>query len=125
MASKEPSLTERLQTAAKAKKAMFEKLREKALANAPLSAARQAERVETAKAREVRTAERASAKRADAERKAADRAAAIAAQAIAVKEESARKEAERVSKAEADEALKKLQKAERDARYAARKSRQR
>jgi hypothetical protein len=46
-------------------------------------------------------------------------------QAQAAVEESARKDAELVAQAEADAALKKDQKAARDAKYAARKARQR
>ena len=59
-----------------------------------------------------------------AEHREAQRAAENARQALAIVDEKARKEAERVAKAEADAILKKNQKAARDAKYAARKLRQ-
>jgi hypothetical protein len=59
-----------------------------------------------------------------AEHREAQRAAENARQALAVVDERARKEVERVAKAEADAILKKNQKAARDAKYAARKLRQ-
>ena len=70
---KEPTLEERRAMAAKAKQAQLERARLKSPAKDPGFAARQAARVETAKAREVRTAERAAAKKASAEREAAER----------------------------------------------------
>jgi len=60
-----------------------------------------------------------------AEHREAQRAAENARQALAVVDERARKEVERRAKAEADATLKKNQKAARDAKYAARKVRQR
>jgi hypothetical protein len=123
--SKEPTFIERLQTAAKAKKAQLEKIR----AAGPVSGAKAAEppagQAEAAAARKLRTAERKQSERVAAQQKEALREAERARQAQAVIEEKARKHVERVAKAEADAALQKDQKAARDAKYAARKARQR
>jgi hypothetical protein len=124
MSRKEPGFAERLQTAAKAKQAQLEKIRAAALVGDALSAGRQAARIETAEARQIRVAERKYANRVAAEQRDALRAAAKARQASAVAEEKARKDAERVAQGEADAALKKDQKAARDSKYAARKARQ-
>ncbi len=59
----EPGFADRLQTAAKAKQAQLDKIRATALANATQSAERQTARVETAEARQIRTAERKNAQR--------------------------------------------------------------
>jgi hypothetical protein len=80
--------------------------------------------VETAAARQIRTAERKSANRVIAEQRAAQLAADKVTQARAVTEEKARKEAERVAELEAAAALKREQKAARDSKYTARKARQ-
>ena len=125
MSRKEPGFAERLQTAAKAKQAQLERIRAAAPANDARSAERQAAWVETARARQIRVAERASANRIIAERRDAERAAEKARQACAVTQENARQDAERVAQAEADAALKRDQKAARDSKYAARKARQR
>ena len=74
--------------------------------------------------RRTRTAERKDSDRVGTEQREAQRAAENARQALAIVDEKARKEAERVAKAEADAILKKNQKATRDAKYAARKVRQ-
>ena len=124
MPSKEPGFAERLQTAAKAKKAQLEKIRATALANAAQSAERQAAQVETAKARKIRKTERTHSNRIAAAQRDAQRAAERARQARAVMEERTRKDAARVAQAEADAALKRDQKAARDYKYAARKARQ-
>jgi len=124
MSRKEPGFAERLQTAARAKQALFEKIRATALANNAQSVERQAARVETAEARKIRTAEHRYANRVTAELRDTQRAADKARQAHAITEEKARKDAERVAQVEADAALKKDQKAARDAKYAARKARQ-
>ena len=58
MPSKEPGFVERLQTAAKAKKAQLEKIRATAPADGAQSAERQAAQVEAAAARKIRTADR-------------------------------------------------------------------
>jgi hypothetical protein len=124
MPRKEPDFAERLQTAAKAKKAQLEKMRATALTNQAQSAERRAAQIELADARTIRTAERKRANRVAAERRDAQRAAEKARQAQVIAEQTARRDAERLAKAEADAALKKEQKAARDARYAARKARQ-
>ena len=125
MPSKEPGFVERLQTAAKAKKAQLEKIRATVPANGAQSAGRRAGQVEAAAARKVRTAERKYSERVAAQQKEALRVAEKARQAQAVIAENARKGVERVAQAEADAALKRDQKAARDAKYAARKARQR
>ena len=124
MSGKEPTLAERLQTAAKAKRIQLQKIRGTALVNDAQSAERQAARVELAKARQIRTAERKHANRVTAERRHAERAAEKARQAHVVMEEKARKNAERIAQEEVEAALKKDQKALRDSKYAARKARQ-
>ena len=115
---------ERLQTAAKAKKAQLEKIRASVPATGAQSTERQAAQVEAAAARKIRTAERKDSDRVGAEQREAQRAAENARQALAVVDERARKDAERGAQAEADAALKKNQKTARDAKYAARKVRQ-
>jgi hypothetical protein len=91
-------------------------------ANAPEQEPAQAQ---AAALRKVRTAERRHSDRvADKERE-AQRAAEKVKQAQVAIEEKARKDAELVLQAEADAALKRDQKAARDAKYAARKARQR
>lgn len=111
-----------MQTAAKAKQAQLEKIQATARGNDAQSAERQAARVETETARQIRAAERKYANQVTAERRDAERAAEKARQARAVTEEKARKDAERVAQVEADAALKKEQKAARDSKYAARKA---
>ena len=123
MPAKEPGFVERLQTAAKAKKAQLEKIRASMPANGPQSTERQAAQVEAAAARKIRTAGRKDSDRMGAEQREAQRAAENARQALAVVDEKARKDAERGAKVEADAALKKNLKAARDAKYAARKVR--
>ena len=113
-----------MQTAAKAKQAQLEKLQATARGNDAQSAERQAARVETETARQIRAAERKYANQVTAERRDAERAAEKARQARAVTEEKARKDTERVAQVEADAALKKDQKTARDSKYAARKARQ-
>jgi hypothetical protein len=124
MPAKEPGFVERLQTAAKAKKAQLQKIRASVPANGARSTVRQAAQIEAAAARKIRTAGRKDSDRVGAEQREAQRAAENARQAHAVVDERARKDAERGAKAEADAALKKNQKAARDAKYAARKVRQ-
>jgi uncharacterized protein DUF6481 len=124
MPSKEPGFVERLETAAKAKKAQLEKIRTAVPANGARSAEQQAGQVAAAAARKARTAERKSSERVAAKQRDELREAEKARRAQAVIDESARKAAERVTQAQADAALKKDQKAARDAKYAARKARQ-
>ena len=125
MPAKEPGFVERLQTAAKAKKAQLQKARASVPVTGAQSTKRQAEKVEAAAAREIRTAGRKDSDRVRAEQRGAQRAAENARQALAVVHEKPRKDVEHDAKAEADAALKKNQKATRDAKYAARKVRQR
>ena len=125
MPKKEPGFAERLQTAAKAKKAQLEKIRALAPADRVPSADGQTAQSEAEAARKMRTAARKDSDRAGAQEREAQRAAEKAAQAQAAIDQRARKDAERVAEAEADAALKKDQKAARDAKYAARKARQR
>jgi hypothetical protein len=125
MPKKEPGFAERLQTAAKAKKAQLEKTRAPGPAAGTPPAAGQAAQLEAAAARKMRTADRKHSDRVGAQEREAQRAAEKARQAQAVVEQSARKDAERIAQAEADVAHKKDQKAARDAKYAARKARQR
>ncbi len=98
MPAKEPGFMERLQTAAKAKKAQLEKIRASAAANSAKSTGRQAAQVEAAAARKIRTAGRKDSDRVGAEQREAQRAAENARQALAVVDEKARKEVERVPK---------------------------
>jgi len=124
MPKKEPGFAERLQTAAKAKKAQLEKTRASVPAKVAQSTERQPAQVEAVAARKIRTAARKDSDRVGAQQREAQRAAEDARQALAVVEEKVRKDAERAAKAEADAALKQNQKAARDAKYAARKARQ-
>ena len=113
---KETSVADRLNTAAAAKRAMLEKFKARVKLDDPVVQARIAERAAVARAREERIAERTAQK--EAER------IARAAEAKRLEEEriAAEKEARRI---EGEQALALLaeQKAARDARYAARKSR--
>jgi hypothetical protein len=124
MPSKEPGFAERLQTAAKAKKAQLGKIRATALASDAQSAERHAARVETAEARKIRTTERKDSNRISSAQREEQRALERARQAEALTQETARKEAESLARAQADAALEKDQKAARDSKYAARKARQ-
>jgi hypothetical protein len=124
MPSKEPGFVERLQTAAKAKNAQLERIRASVPATGAQSTERQAAQVEAAAARKIRTAQRKDADRVGAEQREAQRATENARQALGVVEERGRKDAERAAQADADAALKKDQKTARDAKYAARKARQ-
>jgi hypothetical protein len=124
MPRKEPGFVERLQTAAKAKNAQLERIRASVPATEAQSTERQAAQVEAAAARKIRTAQRKDADRVGAEQREAQRATENARQALGVVEERARKDAERGAQADADAALKKDQKTARDAKYAARKARQ-
>ena len=128
MPAKEIGFAERLQTAAKAKKAQLEKTRASVPAKVAQSTERQPAQVEAVAARKIRTAARKDSDRVGAQQREAHRAAEDARQALAVVEEKVRKDAERdaerAAKAEADATLKQNQKAARDAKYAARKARQ-
>jgi hypothetical protein len=103
-------------------------MRATAPADGSQSAERQAAHAEAATARKIRTAEQKHADRVGAQQKEAQRSAEKAgrAQAVAqaVVEERLRKDAERRAQVEAGAKLKTDQKAARDAKYAARKARQ-
>ena len=117
---KYPDLHERQNSAAAAKKAMFEKFR--AASQDPTAEERRKERIAIHEARLVRTAEREAAKKQrETERAAqATREAELAVQAQREAEEATA----RLAAEEAEQELAKLaeQKATRDARYAARKA---
>ena len=110
---------DRAEAAAAAKKAMLEKFRAKPAADDPEVLARAAERKAIAEARDIRAAERKVAKEAaDVERIAAEAARQAELAALAAAEELRKIEA-----AKRDEEIKAQRKAERDAKYAARKAR--
>jgi hypothetical protein len=121
---KEKGFNDRLQEQAKARAALLERARAANPVNDPDFARRQAERKRIAEEREEREKTRVEAKaaaiRAEEERKAAEQAAHLEAERLAVEE------AERKKREETDKLAQLLteQKAARDARYAARKSRQ-
>ena len=123
MPKKEPGFAERLQTAAKAKKAQLEKIRSVGPADGEQPAAGQAAQSEAEAARKMRTAARKESDRVGAQEREAQRAAEKVRQAQDAIDAIARKEAERVAQIEAEATLKKDQKAARDAKYAARKAR--
>ena len=115
---------DRRDTSADAKKAALEKLKAKMAESAATFEEREAKRLEIAKARDARAAERKAIKgREEAERQAQlkaeqERLAAEAAEAAHLAE------IERIAEADRLIALEAEQKAARDARYAARKDRQ-
>jgi hypothetical protein len=121
---KEKTFNDRLQEQAKARAALLERARAKNPQNDPEFAARQAERKRIAEERDAREATRAEEKaakiRADQERKLAEEAARLEAERMAAEE------AEKAKRAEADMLVQLLadQKNARDARYQARKTRQ-
>lgn len=122
---KEKGFAERRQNADEARKALLEKFKSKPAADDPEVLAKQAERKAIAEARAAREAERLRAKREKAEQEARERAEREAAAAEAARleaEAKARSEHDLIAQLAADEAERK---AKRDARYAARKARQR
>lgn len=123
---KEKSFAERRQSADEARKALLERAKSKLpSADDPAVQARMAERKAIAEARAQREAEKKRLKQEKAEREERERAEREAAAELAAKAEAEAKElAERdmVSRLLSDEADRK---AKRDARYAARKARQR
>jgi hypothetical protein len=118
------SLQDRLSAAANAKKALLERAKANNPANDPGFAERQKIRLEAAAAREAREAERREAKRLEQEREEAARVVAEAARLEAEKLDAERRALEAVEAEARAAALLIEQKAARDARYAARKSRQ-
>lgn len=111
---KEKGFAERRDTAAKAKQADLKKFEQKASADDPAQIEKRAARVAVAEARKVRAAKRD-------EEKAAEKQRALAEEA----ERLAEKQRELAAEAEQQVALAEKQKADRDARYAARKARKR
>ena len=110
---------DRAEAAAAAKKAMLEKFRAKPAADDPAVLARAVERKAIAEAREIRAAERARLKEIEAARLLAeDKARQAELAALAAAEEQ-----RKIEQAQRDEEIKAQRKAERDARYAARKAR--
>jgi hypothetical protein len=128
--SKEPDFAERMSAAAKAKKADLERFRAKTGPNDPGFAEREAARRAIAEAREKRAAERKAARLASEAREAEEKAARDAALAAERLVREAALEAEKLAREKVaaeqairDAALEAERKAERDARYAARKAR--
>ena len=120
---REPSLADRLGAAARARQAQLEKARAKAPANDPQFAEKQAARLAASEARDVRAAERKVQKRADEERQAQAKAAEEIARGKAQKEADEARQVEAAQASEREAAAIVARKAERDARYAARKAR--
>ena len=114
---------ERLQTGAKAKKAQLERIRASMPGSGNHSTERQAANVDVATARKIRTKQRRDADRIGAKQRETQRAAENVRRALGVVQEKARNDAERLAQVEAT-ALKEDQKTARDAKYAARKGRQ-
>ncbi len=125
MRNHEPKFNDRLNAAAKAKRALLDKARANGPADDPDFAERQAARREVAIAREARAAERKAAKLAEKTRLAEEKAAEEAARAIALAAEREAREAEATEQAAREIALEAERKAARDVRYAARKARKR
>ncbi len=125
MRNYEPKFNDRLNTAARAKRALLDKARANGPANDPDFADRQVARREVSIAREARTAERKTAKLAEKIRLAEEKAAEEAARAIALAAEQEAREAEATEQAAREIGLEAERKAARDARYAARKARKR
>nr|WP_295694104.1 DUF6481 family protein [uncultured Maricaulis sp.] len=109
-----PSFADRNKNAAEAKKKLLEKFKAKPALDDPQHAAKRAERVAAAKAREERRIERERVKAETEARKLAEQAEAEAAALVAEKAAADALVAEAAAK-----------KAERDQRYAARKARKR
>ncbi|MBV8426186.1 MAG: hypothetical protein JOZ88_03000 [Hyphomicrobiales bacterium] len=115
-----PDFDERLSAAASAKQAVLERFRAKLSGDDPELVKKQAERLEIARAREARIAQRKATKEA---REAAERAEREAREAAEKTAREAREARERAEAAAWKAALEEEKKAERDARYAARKAR--
>ena len=123
MSKNVPDFNERQKASAAAKQALLAKARAIAPSNDPAFAERQAQRAAIAEAREKRQAERAEQKAADAERKAEEAAAAKRAKEAEAEAERLAKEVEKNRAAVELAELRALQKANRDAKYAARQAR--
>ena len=120
-AHKSANLSDRLEAAAAAKKVALARFQARPAPDDPVVKAQQAARKAISDARDHRAAERKAAREADLTRQAAERAAQAADQAAQEAEQRrlAAEAADREAAVEAD------RKATRDARYAARKARQR
>jgi hypothetical protein len=112
---------DRLTTAAKAKEAMLERFRARPGPDDPAFLQQQAERKAIGEARDARNAARKIVREQEAARLAAEKAAEAEKRKVLVAQEAA--EAEAAAKRAAE--LPALQKAARDARYAARQARRR
>lgn len=119
------AFNERLNTAADAKKAALEKFRGKPGPDDPAVIERQAARQALSAAREARAAERQVAREAEALREAAEHSARQAEAARQASEQAVLDAKLRGEQTARDEALEAQRKIDRDARYAARKARQR
>jgi hypothetical protein len=117
------TFADRLNVAAKAKQALLERARAKDPTKDPAFAARQAERVAAAAAREARIAQQEEERKAAAIREAEEKAAAEVARIEAERLEAERLKTEELAEADRLVALAAEQKVQRDARYAARKAR--
>jgi hypothetical protein len=120
---REKNFGERLGESAKAKQAQLERARAKSPVNDPEFAARQEARRLAGLARTARQEERQQAKLAAIARAAAEKRAAEEARAAELQAAAEAREAARVEQARRDKEREVAQKAERDARYAARKAR--
>ena len=120
---RQPSLAERREMAAKAKQAQLEAARAKAPANDPKFAERQAARWKVSEARDSRALDRKAQRSAEAKRKETAQAVEEAARvkAVAAAEQARATEAAAAAARAATSIIDR--KAERDARYAARKAR--
>jgi hypothetical protein len=118
-----PSFTDRKQHAAEAKKKLLEKFKTAPKLDDPELAAKRAEREAIAAARETRRLERERLNAETQARKAAERLAREEAALAAEQAEIAAREAEEKLELERHVAEEAAKKAERDARYAARKKR--
>ena len=123
MSKLNPDFADRQKTSAEAKKALLEKMRANAPSNRPGFLERQAERAAVAEAREKRQAERAAQKAIEAEQRAKEEEAN---RVIREQEAEAARQAAELEKNRAAIELAELraaQKANRDAKYAARQAR--
>jgi hypothetical protein len=118
---KSDGFNDRLTTAAKAKEAMLQRFRARPGPDDPALLEQQAARKAVSEARDARNAARKIARDAEAARLAAEKAAEAERQKILAAEQAAEAQAA----AERAAALPALQKAARDARYAARQARRR
>jgi hypothetical protein len=117
-----PDFKDRLNSAAKARRAILEKFRSAPGSDDPAVVERQAARRSIIAAREKRTAERETARKAREAEIAAESERAAKAAAETERETAERAAREAAEQTERDAALKAEQKAARDVRYAARKA---